>query len=228
MAFLLEGSFQKYGDQAKLTVRLIIPGKEGHIWANDYDRHWKDIFSVQSDVAQKIAGALEAVITPEEEELIERIPTTNLTAYEFYQKGREEYIKYWLDYDNVEALENAADLFHYALENDSTYAQAYAGLAMILQSKNVAAGSYSTIYSDTYLKRQTFDSVLHLANLALSFDNQLAEAHVVKGNYFRETGQRDRAEMEFNKAIVLNPNSWEAYYGIGELYYIVDQNCYSF
>jgi len=222
VAFVLEGSFQKYGDQAKLTVQLIIPGKEEHIWANDYDRHWKDIFSVQSEVAQKIAGELKAVITPEEEELIEKIPTTNLTAYEFYQKGREEYIKYWVDFENLGALENAADLFHYALEYDSTYAQAYAGLAMTLQSMYVATNTYSQFYSDAYLQKQTFDSVLYLANLALSFDSQLAEAHVVKGNYFRETGERDRAEIEFNLAIALNPNSWEAYYGIGELYYMID------
>ena len=222
VAFLLEGSFQKYGDQAKLTVQLIIPGTEGHVWANDYDREWKDIFSVQSEVAQKIAGELKAVITPEEEKLIEKIPTTNLTAYEFYQKGREEYIKYWLDYKNVEAFENAVDLFHYALEYDSTYAQAYAGLAMTLQSMHVASNTYLQFYSDTYLQRQTFDSVLHLANLALSFDSQVDEAHVVKGNYFREIGQLDTAEIEFNSAIELNPNSWEAYYGIGELYFLID------
>lgn len=173
-------------------------------------------------MAQKIAGELEAVITPEEEKLIEKIPTTSLAAYEFYQKGREEYIKYCLDYKKVEAFKNAVDLFHYALEYDSTYAQAYAGLAMTLQSMYVASNMLFQFYSDTYLQGQTFDSILHLANLALSFDSQLADAHVVKGNYFRETGQRERAETEFNKAIELNPNSWEAYYGIGELYYIID------
>jgi TolB-like protein len=55
VAYLLEGSFQKYGDQARLIVQLIIPGLEGHIWANEYNRNWKDIFSVQSEVAQTIA-----------------------------------------------------------------------------------------------------------------------------------------------------------------------------
>ena len=55
VAYLLEGSFQKYGDQARLIVQLIIPGMEGHVWANEYNRNWKDIFSVQSEVAQTIA-----------------------------------------------------------------------------------------------------------------------------------------------------------------------------
>jgi len=93
---------------------------------------------------------------------------------------------------------------------------------MTLQSMYVASNMYLQFYSDTYLQRQTFDSVLYLENLALYFDSQVDEAHVVKGNYFREIGQRDLAEIEFNKAIELNPNSWEANYGIGELYYLID------
>jgi TolB-like protein len=93
VAYLLEGSFQKHGDQVRLIVQLIRPGKEGHIWANEYNRSWKDIFSVQSEVAQNIARELHAVITPEEIQLIEKKPTTSLTAYDFYQRGREEYIR---------------------------------------------------------------------------------------------------------------------------------------
>ena len=92
VAYLLEGSFQKHGDQVRLIVQLITPGKEGHIWANEYNRNWKDIFSVQSEVAQNIARELHAVITPEEKQLIEKKPTTSLTAYDFYQRGREEYL----------------------------------------------------------------------------------------------------------------------------------------
>ena len=65
VAYLLEGSFQKYGDQVRLIVQLIRPGKEGHIWAQEYDRYWKDIFSVQSEVAQTIAREIRVVIKPE-------------------------------------------------------------------------------------------------------------------------------------------------------------------
>jgi TolB-like protein len=64
--FLLEGSFQKFGDNVRLIVQLIKTGKEGHIWANDYDRNWSDIFAVQSEVAQAVAAELYASITPEE------------------------------------------------------------------------------------------------------------------------------------------------------------------
>ena len=75
-------------------------------------------FRFQSEIAQLVADEIKAVITPEEKQLIEKIPTTNLTAYDFYQRGRDEHWKYWLNNDK-EALERAEDLFHKALEFDS-------------------------------------------------------------------------------------------------------------
>jgi TolB-like protein/AraC-like DNA-binding protein len=176
VAYLLEGSFQKYGDQARLIVQLIRPGKEGRVWVKEYDRNWKDIFSVQSEVAQTIARELQAVITPEEKELIEKIPTANLTAYDFYQRGREELIKYWLDNNNREALERAENLYHEALEYDFDFAQAYTGLAWVYLEKQ---------YSETFYAENFLDSMLILADIALSFDDQLAEAYEVRGDYYR-------------------------------------------
>src|ERR1035437_1099609 len=131
VAYLLEGSFQKYGDNAKLIVQLIKTRKEGHVWAKDYDRNWNDVFSVQSEVAQTIARELHAVITPEEKQLIERTPTINLTAYDFYQRGREELVKYWINGNNREALEHTEYHYRKALEYDSTFAKAYTGMAII-------------------------------------------------------------------------------------------------
>ena len=87
--YLLEGSFQKYGNDIRLIVQLIKSGKEGHVWANEYDRKWNDILSVQSEVAQTIARELHTVITPEEKELIEKVPTADLTAYELYLKANK-------------------------------------------------------------------------------------------------------------------------------------------
>jgi len=198
VAFLLEGSFQKYGDQAKLTVQLIIPGKEGHHWANDYDRDWRDIFSVQSEVAQLIAKELQAAITPEEQQLIEKIPTTNLTAYDFYQRGREEYLKYNWFIDNREVFERAEKLYNVALEYDSTFARAYAGLA------------------DVYLHKDQ-DSLLILADKALSYDNQLADAYTAKGRYYIRQGKVEQANEEFNNALQFNPNDYRAYEGKGDV-----------
>ncbi len=97
VAYLMEGSFQKYGDNVRLIVQLIKTGKKGHEWANQYDRKWNDIFSVQSEVAQTIAREFHSVITPDEKELIEKVPTTNLTAYDLFIMANE----YRRDYEKT-------------------------------------------------------------------------------------------------------------------------------
>jgi TolB-like protein len=209
VAYLLEGSFQKYGDNVRLIVQLIKTGKEGHEWANEYTRNWNDIFSVQSEVAQAIARELEAVITPEEKQLIEKIPTANLTAYDFYERGKDELTKYEIDNNKEASLEKAEDLYHESLKYDSTFAQVYTGLANVYWNKH---------YFKDYLSEDFLDSVLILCNIALSFDHQLSDAYTLKGIYYSEIGKPEQAIEEFNKAIKFNPNDWIAYRETGRFY----------
>ena len=122
--YLLEGSFQKYGDNVRLIVQLIKTGKEGHVWANEYDRNWNDIFSVQSEVAQTIARELDAVITPEEKELINKVPTNNLTAYDLHMQALDFYNKYLFSRDR-KYLEKVTQLGYISLELDPEFALAY-------------------------------------------------------------------------------------------------------
>jgi len=202
--YILEGSFQKYGDQARLIVQLSNAEEmEDHIWSNEYNRDWSNIFSVQSEVAQTIATELQAAITPEEKDIIEKIPTTDLTAFVFFLQARDEHTKYWLD-DNKDALEQAITLYRRALEYDSTYAQAYSGLAMSYWDKH---------RWETFLEEDFMDSVLVLANKALSFDDQLDEAYLVRGHYYRQAkSDYNRALSDFDKAIQINPNYAWAYF----------------
>lgn len=129
VAYVLEGSFQKSGDQMRLIVLLIKSGIEEHVWANNYDREWKEIFSVQSEVAKLVAGEIQSIITPEEKALIEKIPTTNLTAYDYYlrastmwsnsnnEKQELEYILQVLD----QAIALDADLHNRMAQRDGFY-----------------------------------------------------------------------------------------------------------
>ena len=175
----------------------------------------KDIFNIQSQIAQSIAAELKATITPEEKQLIEKIPTTNLTAYDFYQRGREEHTKYWIDNRNKAALQKAEDLYRKALKYDSTFAQAYSGLARVYWDKHYWK-------EKEYFSENFMDSVLILTNIALSFDNQLSEAYTLRGRYYSEIGKPEQAIEEFDKAIKLNPNDWMAYYEKGEFYWDAD------
>jgi TolB-like protein/Tfp pilus assembly protein PilF len=218
--YVVEGSGEKYGNMFRLRVQLIKAiGKENHLWAKSYEeeiKETKDIFRVQSQIAQSIAEELRATITPDEKQLIEKTPTANLTALDFYQRGREEHSKYWISYwnnnSNRIALQKAEDFYHKALKYDSTYAQAYTGLARVYWDKHIQK-------EKEYLSGNFMDSVLVLTNIAISYDSHLSEPYTLRGTYYNEIGKPEQAIEEFDKAIQLNPNDWNAYHGKAEFYY---------
>ncbi|KPL13639.1 MAG: hypothetical protein AMS26_13725 [Bacteroides sp. SM23_62] len=217
VAYIVEGSGQRYGNKIRLRVQLVEGATDKHIWADSYDEVIngpEDIFRIQGQIAKSIAAELQAVITPEEKQLIEKVPTTSLTAHDFYQRGRDEQSKYWLDNDNKNALERAEDFYYKALEYDSTFAQAYTGLAIVYWFKH---------FSETFYTENFLDSALILADIALSFDNQLSEAYVIRGAYYWEHNEKEQALKEYNKAIRFNPNDWQAYNYKAYLYYADDQ-----
>jgi TolB-like protein/Tfp pilus assembly protein PilF len=211
VAYVLEGSGQKIGNRLLLTVQLIIGKKDQHIWSNQYDREIEkveDLLDIQKEIAELVVKEIEAVITPEEKELIDRIPSTSLAAHDYYLRGREEYNDYQIK-NGLEALQRAENHFHKALEYDSEFALAYVGLANVYWEKHLW---------EEYFQTDFIDSALTLANIALSYDDELDEAYLFKGDYFREKGNKLIALNEYNKAGSINPNSWRVYVGIGELY----------
>jgi len=219
VAYLMEGSFIKDGDKARLILQLIKTSDGAHAWSNEYDRDWKDILSVQGEIAETVANELRAVITTDEKQLIRKVPTTNLVAYDFYQRGRNEYMKYENDNSNKTALVNAWNLYQKAIEQDSTFAKAYTGLGEIMWDKNVQI----PMVKNQYLENFT-DSILILANRAIDYDNQLAEAYRLRGSCYLETGKIEQASEEFDKAIKLDPNDWESYYHKGRISHYLLEN----
>jgi TolB-like protein/AraC-like DNA-binding protein len=205
--YLLEGSLQKDNNQVRLIVQLIRTENEDHVWSNKYEYDWNDVFSIQSEVAETIASELKAAITPEEIQLIRKIPTTNLTAYDFYQRGKDE-----LDNngDSV-SLGKAQRLFKKALELDSTFSLAYTGLARIYWNK---------YYSSTFFTEHFLDSVLILANRALIYDNQCAEAYYFRGARYYNIAKPAEALKEIDKTIKYNPNDWRAYNLRSQIYWV--------
>ena len=198
VGYLLEGSLQKDRNQVRLIVQLIRTKNENHVWSKIYDYDGKYIFSIQSEVAETVASELQAVITPEEKQLIRKIPTTNLSAYDFYQRGKDE-----LDNnDDSISLEKARKLFQKALDLDSTFALAYSGLAGVY---------YSKYYSKSFFSENFLDSVLILVNRALAFDNQCAEAYYNRAKRYYQLAKPAEALKEIDKAIKFNPNDWQTY-----------------
>jgi tetratricopeptide (TPR) repeat protein len=147
-----------------------------------------------------VAGELQAVIAPVEQKRIDKKPTTNLAAYEIYLKAnakREEYIK---NSDQI-SLETAVNLYNTALEMDSTFARAYADLAIAY-----IQGLWKTHLEDSYL-----DTALAFADKALSYDDQCAEAYLGRALCQRDYGHFEEALANFNQALEINPNYAEAY-----------------
>jgi serine/threonine-protein kinase len=198
VVYLLEGSFQKYDDKTKLIVTLIKSGKERQVWSNEYDQNWEDIISVQSEVAQNVASELQVAITPEEKRLIEKIPTTNMAAYDAYLKGQ-----FHLYSATPEDLDTAAHFYELAKDIDPEFAPAYAGIAGVW-----------LWHQQLYLASpdEAGPKIMEALETALELDNTLAEAHqqlasmYVWGMYDWKAG-----EKAFKKAIAINPNYVEAH-----------------
>jgi TolB-like protein/Tfp pilus assembly protein PilF len=199
--YLLEGSFQKFGDSVRLIVQLIKTGKEGHAWANKYDRNWNNVFSVQSEVAQTIAKELQAVITPAEKQLIEKVSTSNMTAYDLYLKAND-FLKEYKKTNDSSFYQNAVTFYNAALVIDPSFAKAYTGLA---------SAYFNRYYWTDYFKENFLDSCLFLVKRALSIDDQLDEAYYIKGEYYLANGKPEEALDNYDKALKINPNYFLAY-----------------
>jgi adenylate cyclase len=85
---VLEGSVAKAGDQVRITAQLINTADGYHLWSDSYDREWRDIFAVRTQVAETVAKALQVTLGTSEIQKLEQKPTEDLEAYQLYLKGR--------------------------------------------------------------------------------------------------------------------------------------------
>ncbi len=199
---ILEGSVQKSNDQVRVNVQLINAMTSAHLWAEIYDRKLSDIFAVQSDIAKTVADTLQAKLTGSEKQMMAAQPTTDMTAYELYHKGRSLWGK--RTGDNIP---KAIAFYEQAIARDPNYALAYAGLAnayVILPFwTNANRHDSNTRAKDAALK-------------ALRIDSNLAEAHLALGKvlFFSEL-DLPGATREYERAIELKPNEAAAHHWYG-------------
>ncbi len=190
---MIEGSVRKAGNRVRITVQLIDVRNEGHLWAQNYDKELDDVFTVQSEVAQKVADALKVRLVESEVKKLGRGASKDPEAHNTYLKG----MFYW-NKRTPEGLKKAAELFERAVALDSTFALAYAGVAQAYQV--TAANHYDD--PETY-----YPKAKEYALRALSLDDDLVEAHTTLASIAVGL-DRDlvKAESEFRRAIELNPN----------------------
>jgi len=126
VSYFIEGSGQKIDGKIQLSVQLIEAKSDKHLWAEQYNREASDIFNLQKELAKSIAREIHVIITPEEQEQINKMPTDNLVAYEHFLKARE-----LMNKENFESLEQSIPYLQKAIENDENFARAYSAMAIV-------------------------------------------------------------------------------------------------
>jgi serine/threonine-protein kinase len=202
---LLEGSVRRAGNRVRVSVQLINANNDEHIWAEDYDRELTDVFAIQTDLAQKIASALQAKLSPNEKARLDRRPTKDSDAYLLYVQAH--------DYANRpdrphETSLKAEELFEQAIKVDPNFALAFAGLSQ------VESWIYHS-YEPTSARRE---KARLNANESLRLQPDLPEGHLALGfSYYYGDRDYGRALTEFEIAKRDLPNEADAYSAIAAI-----------
>ncbi len=191
--YVLEGSVQKAMDKVRINAQLIDTGTGHHLWAERYDRNLKDLFSVQDEIVQTIVTTLSVKIDESERTRAMQKETDNLKAYDYLMRGRQHYYRYTRS-SNMKARQ----MFQKAIELDPQYASAYVALA----ETRIADAAYGW----TEFSNQELQQAHDLAQKALSINESNSAGHRVLGELHRRKMQDDLANIEYQRAIELNPN----------------------
>ncbi len=201
--YVIEGSVRKSGDKVRINAQLIDAVTGRHLWAERYDRDYKDIFVLQDDITQKIVMTLDVEVFEAEMERIRRIPTENLTAYESELRG-VAYIRIYKKSTNAQAQQ----MFERAIELDPGYAGPYVGLGWTYLLEWLWGWS-----SDPQKMRRAFE----LAQMAINLDDSHADAYMLIAMvYLWKDRQHEQAIAAAQTAIALDPNNAGGYSVLAE------------
>ncbi|WP_346857363.1 helix-turn-helix domain-containing protein [uncultured Draconibacterium sp.] len=206
--YFVTGSGQKIGDQVLLTIQLIEASGNRQIWAEQYNRKVVDIFELQNEVALKIVSSVEAIVTPAELEQIEKKPTENLVAYDYYLQALDPFLS-----RTNEGLTKAIGLFEKAVEQDPEFALAYA---------NIAISYY--LLEMFQMEKQYTEKINSNADKALLYDPKSAASLIAKAFYYIQTEEYKLALPYLNKALEYNPNSVLAVQMLADFYFRLSPN----
>jgi TolB-like protein/tetratricopeptide (TPR) repeat protein len=191
--YILRGSVRRDGERVRITAQLVDAKQNAHVWGQTYDERLEDIFAVQSEIATRVATALNAEIVSGVRERIARAPTEDLVAYNLYLRGRY----FWHRRTQASLIESVRS-FEEAVARDSSFARAWAGVA----------DAYAVLAFYDYLPpAMAYPKAKAAARRAPELDPFLAEAHASLGYialYY--DWDSDAAEAAFERSIELNPS----------------------
>ncbi len=202
VSHVVEGSVQRAGERVRVNVQLIDARNDAHLWAEHYDRDVGDVFAIQSEISQQIAGQLHAKLSASEKGAIAERPTTDLVAYAYYAKAKE--IDFWGDWEGAEkSLNRKVELLEKATQRDPNFALAYCALAK-------TQIDFFNVTDD----HKHFDLAKNAAETAVRLRPDLGETHLSLARYYFEAGgltnDYDRAREELTLIRRKLPNNSEA------------------
>ncbi len=222
---ILEGSVRKAGDKVRVHVQLIDAENDAHLWAERYDRQLDDIFEVESDIAGKIAEALQATLTGAERRAIAARPTKSTEAHELYLKGRYQWRNFY-----APGYERVREYFEQAVALDASYAPAYCGLSLYyawaaanaifppdvwpLAEKYVRKSlslddtwpeAYNSLAAVEVYYKRNWPAAEHAFQRGMELDPNFGDLHSHYGMCLSYLGRFDEAIAQTERAIQLDP-----------------------
>ncbi|MDB5523107.1 MAG: adenylate cyclase protein [Rhizobium sp.] len=198
--YVLEGTLQRAGPRLRINVKLIDALTGLSMWAERYDRQYADLFAVQDDVTGKIISALQVELTEGERTKIERMPSDNLEAYDYYMRAEHE----GLTYGDINTYRRTLSYYQKAIDLDPNFADAHAGIARV--AVDVWRNDYNFLWSAAVARKIAYDA----AGQALKLDPDNARAHTVLALLQLVDGREVEARESANRAVQAQPNSAEA------------------
>ncbi|WP_282136404.1 helix-turn-helix domain-containing protein [Seonamhaeicola maritimus] len=199
--YLIEGRVQRIGNQAIISAELINVKEDKVVWSESYDEDVSEIFAVQADVIQSIAGKLETAMSPALKTELSKQPTQDKLAYEYFLKGEEYRFKAYRPFQKnkvwLELLDKAKEQYKHAIRRDSLYSSAYIGLATTTFEQ----------YGNYVGEDNKLEEVLQLTNKAIELNPNFALAYLIRGDYFSLIHEDDKAIIEYEKSLKIYPNN---------------------
>lgn len=206
--YLLDGTVRKDGDQLRITAELVSAADGFRLWTETYDRRLESIFAIQTEIAEAIAEALRVPLGLGREDLVS--PTPDMDAHDLYLAGRAALRR------RGSGVGEAVRLFQAAVERDSAWAPAWAGLAEAHAVNPLYTGSGGESM-DSAVWARSLEAAEVAARRALALDPRNASAHIALGGIHRDRWEWEAGERNLLRALEIDPDNEEAHTQYAEL-----------
>jgi serine/threonine protein kinase/tetratricopeptide (TPR) repeat protein len=207
--YIIEGNVRKFGDNLRITAQLIDVESDAQLWAETYKGTMADVFDIQEQVSKQIVDSLRVKLTPTEQVVLTKRATVNAEAFDCYLRARD-----FLYRRTKNSLQFAIQLFQRAIQLDTRYAAAYAGLGE----------AYATLHYDYDTKEIWIDKALESSLKALMYDPSTAEAYAALAMSYFSRKQLQEAEAAAHKAMELGPNIFTGYWVLARIYHVTERD----